>query len=99
MLEQLVVGICCYSGFFVPVIALWAVASLYCSPAGQCCSFSQLVFFAAFLLISGLTLRTVAVDNECFLVHSVSLGAMVVGGVMRPVGHSQDSDPLADVSG
>lgn len=75
-----------YSNFIVPILALWAIACLYTVRSGQQCRTSQVVFFTTLLAISGLTVRTVMADDCCWLIHTASLGVMVVSGVMRRPG-------------
>lgn len=72
-----------YAGFIVPLLALWAITGLYSLRAGCQCVASQLLFFFVMLVISGMTVRTVVVDDGCWLIHTASLGTMIVAGVMR----------------
>lgn len=82
-MERLTECIVFCSGFIVPILALWAVACLYTRRSGIQCYASQIIYFATLLMISGLTIRTVMVDDCCWLVHMGSLGVMIVSGVMR----------------
>jgi len=42
---------------------------------------SQRAFFAMLLLVAGGTLRTVVADDPSWLLHTLSLGVMVVGAI------------------
>ena len=82
-MERLVELVCVCSGLIVPLIALWAVTSLYTLRAGKKCCATESAYFVALLLIAGITLRTVTINHDCWLVHTLSLGVMIVAGVMR----------------
>jgi hypothetical protein len=82
-MERVIEGVVDYAGFIVPLLALWAIAALYSLRTGCQCIATQLLFFSVMLLISGITVRTVMSDDGCWLVHTASLGMMVVAGVMR----------------
>lgn len=82
-MERVIECIVSYAGFIVPLLALWAIAGLYSLRAGCQCVATQLLFFSVMLLIAGITIRTVLANDGCWLVHTASLGVMVVAGVMR----------------
>ena len=71
------------AALLVPAIALWAIACLYTQAAGCKCHATEVGFFAALLMIAAITIRTVLVDDGCWLIHTSSLGVMIVAGVMR----------------
>ncbi|MEZ6135913.1 MAG: hypothetical protein R3C53_13480 [Pirellulaceae bacterium] len=71
----------------VPLLALWAIAGLYSTRAGSPCHVTQVFYLATLLMIAGLTVRTVMANDSCWLIHTASLGIMIVFGVMRrPLG-------------
>ncbi len=82
-MERVIECIVDYAGFMVPLLALWAIAGLYSLRAGCQCVATELLFYCVMLLISGITVRTVLADHGCWLVHTASLGTMIVAGVMR----------------
>lgn len=49
-------------------------------------------FFAVLLVITMVTLRTVITCHEIWLVHTTTLGALVVGSLMIP-GHQESHEP------
>ncbi|MEM7475162.1 MAG: hypothetical protein AAF483_09240 [Planctomycetota bacterium] len=71
------------SDFFVPIAAIWAVASLYTLKSGCRCKITECGFFAALLLVAICTVRTVLANEACWLVHTATLGLLIVAGVMR----------------
>lgn len=88
-MERLVDSICLCSGFVVPLIALWAVMGLYTLRPGKKCCVTESAYFLALLLNAGVTLRTVTINHDCWLVHTLSLGVMIVAGVMRRPAESE----------
>lgn len=82
-MELFIEAVVYYCGLMVPVLALWAIAALYLQQADEPCGTTQFLYFGALLLISFVTLRTVASNDGCWLVHTSSLGVMIVAGVMR----------------
>lgn len=95
-MEDLIGSICVCSSWLVPALALWAVASLYTQCGEKTCSVTEAGYFLALLVISGITIRTVMTDGNCWLVHTASLCIMVVAGVMRrPVGSSSAFAPAS----
>ncbi len=85
-MERLVETVVHCSALVVPLLAIWAIACLYCSRSGCGCHATQIVFFATLLMIAGFTVRTVLVDDGCWLIHTASLGVMIVFGTMRRPG-------------
>jgi hypothetical protein len=79
LIECLVLG----SGMIVPALSIWAIACLYISKNGCQCRLANLVYFGVLLMVAGLTVRTVLVDDSCWLIHTATLGMLVVFGVMR----------------
>jgi hypothetical protein len=71
------------SGALVPMLAVWAVFCLFTVRSGYACHATEVLFFLVLLLVVGLTVRTMMTDGACWLVHTASLGTMIVAGVMR----------------
>ncbi len=82
-MEQFIDSIASWSSVLVPILAVWAIAGLYTQKSGCQCPATQLLYLTVLLFIAGLTIRTVIVDDECLLIHTATLGVMVVSGVMR----------------
>ena len=82
-MERLIETVVLCSGLLVPLMAVWAIACLYCARNGGQCYATQIVYFSTLLTIAGLTVRTVMADDCCWLIHTASLGVMIVVGVMR----------------
>ena len=54
---------------------------------GDAARWAERQFFAALVVITLVTLRTVIVCNEFWLVHTATLGTLIVGALVIP-GHS-----------
>ena len=79
--------------FIVPIASVWAVASLYTLKSGCRCKVTECGFFIALLVVAMCTVRTVLANESCWLVHTASLGSLIVAGVMRRPAETMD---LAD---
>lgn len=82
-MEQFIESIASSSGILVPLLAVWAIVGLYTQRTGDQCVATQVLYLSVMLFIAGITIRTVMVDDGCWLVHTASLGVLVVSGVMR----------------
>ena len=82
-MEQFIESIASSSAILVPFLAVWAIVGLHTQPSGGQCVASQVLYLSVMLFIAGITIRTVMVDDGCWLVHTASLGVLVVSGVMR----------------
>jgi hypothetical protein len=82
-LEQFIESIASSSGILVPLLTIWALVGLYTQRTGCQCVATQVLYLSVMLFIAGITVRTVMVDDGCWLVHTASLGTLVVSGVMR----------------
>lgn len=82
-MERMIEAIGYGATILVPLLALWAIASLYSLQTGRQCAVTECVYYVVLLLVSGVTLRTILADDSCWLVHTASLCAMVIAGVMR----------------
>ena len=82
-MEQFIESIASSSGILVPLSTVWAIVGLYTQRTGYQCVATQVLYLSVMLFIAGITVRTVMVDDGCWLVHTASLGTLVVSGVMR----------------
>ncbi len=82
-MERIVEAIDFGAGWLVPVLTLWAIGCLYSLRSGCRCRATEWAYYAALLLVSGVTLRTVMADDNCWLVHTASLCTLIIAGVMR----------------
>ena len=82
-MEPLINCVVLCSGLLVPVLACWSIGCLFMGHSCKQCQVSQTTFFAVLLLISALTIRTVAVNDGHWLIHTSSLSLMIVAGVLK----------------
>ncbi len=82
-MEQFIESIASWAGILVPLLAVWAIVGLYTQRSGCQCVATQVFYLSVMVFIAGVTVRTVMVDDGCWLVHTASLGVLVVSGVMR----------------
>lgn len=82
-MEQFIESIASSAGILVPLLTVWAIVGLYTQRSGCQCVATQILYLSVMLFIAGITIRTVMVDDGCWLVHTASLGVLVVSGVMR----------------
>jgi hypothetical protein len=83
--EQMFHSLSGCSVWLVPVVAMWGVACLYWGRFGGQAAMAQVVYFTCLFGIAGLTLRTVMANDGCWLIHTSTLGVMIVfGSMLRP---------------
>ncbi len=82
-MEHLIECVASWANILVPLAAVWAVVGLYTQKTGCQCVATQILFLAILLFVAGITIRTVMLDDESLLVHTSTLGMMIVSGVMR----------------
>ena len=82
-MEALIPSIQAVSGFLVPALAFWAIACLYTIRSGARCGLSECVFFATMILVAGATIRTVIACDDNWLLHTSTLGVMIVAGSLK----------------
>lgn len=82
-MEPIIATVVHFSAWIVPLLSLWAVVALYTQRPGTQCYATQILFFGTLVLIACITLRTVSSNDSCWLVHTATLGATIVAGVMR----------------
>lgn len=83
VIETLIHSLQAASGFLVPALAFWSIACLYTIRSGCRCTASECVFFGVLLLVAGATIRTVVACDNNWLLHTSSLGVMIVAGSMK----------------
>ncbi len=92
-MEPMIDAVVFLSSLLVPMLAIWAVAALYTQGAENNCYATEILYFGTLLLVSFVTLRTVATNDCCWLIHTATLGIMIVAGVMRrPAGLNPQID-------
>lgn len=82
-MELLVATIGEYSFVVAPALVTWAIASLYIQAYGSTSAYSQTVFFVTLLAIGILTMRSMVLSEQHWLIHAVSLGVLIVAGALR----------------
>lgn len=66
----------------VPALAVWAVIGINVYKAEAQRPVIDTLYFLIMLLIAALTWRTMSVNDSCWLIHTASLGTMIVAGVL-----------------
>lgn len=94
-MERLIDVVVFCSSVLVPLLAVWAILGLYTLRSGCQCHVTQFLYFFVLLFVAGLTIRTVLANDNCWLIHTSSLGVMIVAGVLRRPGYEQHDAPLA----
>ena len=67
--------------WIVPAIALsglWVAKSIEDKRVQR---LGERVFFAALMLVAGATLRTMIANDSCWLLHTASMGVMILGAI------------------
>lgn len=96
-MERLIESLVDYAGVVVPLLTLWAIVGLCTVQAGCRCVVTELLYYFVMIIVSVITLRTVLADDGCWLIHTVSLGVLIVAGVMqRPQSTEVPDWTLAD---
>ncbi len=71
-----------WTTLLVPAIATWAILGIHVYRCEHYRSIVDTLYFLAMILIAGLTWRTMNANESCWLIHTASLGIMIVAGVM-----------------
>ena len=75
--------VCVYwSVLLVPALAAWAIFGIAACRESQLQPWVDALFFLIMLVIGALTWRTMQTHDACFLIHTASLGIMIVYGVL-----------------
>jgi hypothetical protein len=82
-MERLIETAAMCSALVVPLLAMWAIACLYTLRAASLAWATQLIYFLVLLAVAALTVRTMMANDGCWLIHTSTLGVMIVSGVMR----------------
>ena len=82
-MEPVINAIVGCSSFMVPVMAMWAIVTLYLQRDDCESTTTQLLYFGTLLLIAFITVRTMATNDPCWLIHTATLGITIVAGAMR----------------
>lgn len=97
-MQRIVEEFVAWSGVLVPMMAAWAIALVYTLKAGHDSTARHALFFFVMLVVASATLRTVAVNDGCWLIHTSSLSIMVLAGVLRRP-ESSHEDGLESLQG
>jgi len=68
--------------WMVPALAGWAVIGINVYKGDAQRPAVDALYFLVMLLIGALTWRTMSLNDPCWLIHTASLGTMIVAGVM-----------------
>ena len=82
-MEPVISTIVLFSSLLVPALALAAIVTLHMQPAENDSGWCQLLYFGTLLVIAFVTLRTMATNDGCWLIHTATLGITIVAGAMR----------------
>ena len=76
-----------WTALMVPALALWAVIGIHVYRSEGQSALVDALYFLVMVVIAALTWRTMSQNDSCWLIHTASLGTMIVGGVLpkRPV--------------
>ncbi len=75
--------VCVYwSVLLVPALAAWAILGINVYRETQVQPWVDSLYFLIMLVIGALTWRTMETHDACFLIHTASLGIMIVFGVL-----------------
>lgn len=88
-MERLIETAAMCSALAVPLLAMWAITCLYTTRAAHLAWATQLIYFVVLLAVAGLTVRTMMANDGCWLIHTSTLGVMIVSGVMRKPSDSE----------
>lgn len=76
----------------VPFLAIVGLGIARTSVDSRVQRLVERTYFAAMFLVAAATLRTVIIDEGCWLLHTVSMGAMVLGAAIPKSKTSEDLD-------
>ncbi len=82
-MEPVIITVVNCSALIVPALALWAIAALFSQRAEEECYATQVLYFGTLLMVSVVTLRTVSINDACWLMHTATLGVLIVAGALR----------------
>lgn len=71
-----------WSVLLVPALAAWAIFGISACRETQLQPWVDSLYFLIMLVIGALTWRTMETHDACFLIHTASLGIMIVFGVL-----------------
>ncbi len=71
-----------WSVLLVPALAAWAILGISVYREKQAQPVADSLYFLIMLVIGALTWRTMQTHDVCFLIHTASLGIMIVFGVL-----------------
>ena len=80
-----------WTALMVPALALWAVIGIHVYRSEGLALLVDVFYFLVMVLIAALTWRTMSVNDSCWLIHTASLGTMIIGGVLPKLDGSEEA--------
>lgn len=71
-----------WTTLMVPALAMWAVIGINVFRAEAQRPLVDSLYFLVMIFIGVLTWRTMSINDACWLIHTASLGTMIVFGVL-----------------
>ena len=68
--------------WIVPALAVWAIIGINVYKGEAQRPAVDALYFTVMLVIAALTWRTMSLNDPCWLIHTASLGTMIVAGVL-----------------
>jgi hypothetical protein len=79
-----------WTPWIVPVLALAGLWIARLCEDARVRSMAEACYFGAMIVASMITLRTILADDHCWLLHTASLGAMILGAIFPH--HTMDAN-------
>lgn len=79
-----------WTALMVPALAMWAVIGIHVYRTEGQSAWVDALYFLVMVIIAGMTWRTMSMNDSCWLIHTASLGTMIVGGVLPKRGTCDD---------
>lgn len=79
-----------WTALMVPALAVWAVIGIHVYRSEGQSALVDALYFLAMVVIAALTWRTMNANDSCWLIHTASLGTMIVGGVLPKRGENAE---------
>lgn len=83
-----------WTALMVPALALWAVIGIHAYRSEGFALLVDVFYFLVMVLIAALTWRTMSGNDSCWLIHTASLGTMIIGGVLPKRDSSEEAANL-----
>jgi hypothetical protein len=83
-----------FINWMVPALALWAVIGVQVFKEEAQRAAVDGLYFLAILLVGAMTWRTMSLNDPYWLIHTASLGMMIVAGVLPRRSSAEESVPF-----